>query len=204
MQIVGAIASARSWPGPSCGGPSRPHARRGLRDDEIGLVKINTQQARDADRRIRALQSRHLFLHLPVRHRHPPAQPHVFRPRIDDVALDEAAILRQIAKHPPAAGPIAPPRGLHLANAGQERGPVRRIDPILDLNQHRTVIRLAEGFAQRGSRQGLDDAFSVLKQWLPPASRPVYRGWILRDLAQLKAAYGEMDEAVSLVLQLEK
>jgi transcriptional regulator with XRE-family HTH domain len=67
-----------------------------------------------------------------------------------------------------------------------------------DVSVDRAAVRLAEALAARGSRRGLNDAISVLKQWLTHTSQPVYKGWMLIDLARLKATQGERNEAISL------
>ena len=85
------------------------------------------------------LEARDL-LQLPVRDRHPRAQPHVLRPRIDDVALDEQAFFGKIAEHAPAGSPVAPARWPHLAHDPQERVAVGLVDPVLDLNQHGAIV----------------------------------------------------------------
>ena len=66
------------------------------------------------------------LLQLPVGDRHARAQPHVLGPRADDVALDEEALLRQVAEHAPAVGAVAPAHGPDRADRAQERVAVRR------------------------------------------------------------------------------
>lgn len=70
--------------------------------------------------------------------------------------------------------------------------------PWKDYHSDRAAIRLAEASASHRSRQGLDSASSLLRQWFPHASDPSFIGWILSDLARFHAAEGRTEEALTL------
>src|SRR5450432_4303913 len=53
------------------------------------FARIDADQPRDANLDILLLQLDHAFLKLAIGHRHPAALAHVFRPRGNDLALDE-------------------------------------------------------------------------------------------------------------------
>lgn len=70
--------------------------------------------------------------------------------------------------------------------------------PRNDDNLDRAIIRQAEVSADCGSRQGLNSAISLLRQWVHHTSHTTFTGWILSDLAFFHAASGQTEEALRL------
>src|SRR5438067_13707225 len=76
-----------------------------------------------------------------VRHRGPRPQADVLGPRRDDESLDKDTVFPQVAKDAPTDGPIAAPYGLDGMDGAEKRFTMLDIEPVLDLNQDRTVLR---------------------------------------------------------------
>src|SRR5947209_646123 len=100
-------------------------------------MRIDTDQARYANGCAGFLELHDLFLHRAIGHGHAAAQALVFGPGRDDVALDEAIMLGDIAKHAPVACAIAPPCRLDRVNCAHESRLTVWRNAVFDLDQYR-------------------------------------------------------------------
>src|SRR5439155_9908023 len=112
-----------------------------------------------AERHTAPLKLSNLRLQSAVPHRHPRAQPYVLRPRRDDIALDVPIFLAEIAVHSPTRRAVASPCRTYAPNGAHKAVAVRRIDPILDLDQHGPVV--GQRFAGDGELRQLSTGHDI-------------------------------------------
>ena len=105
------------------------------------LARIHSDQTRDADRNVRALQLHHPLLQLDSRSASTRERSRTYSAHdpITKRSTKRPSSSRS-RNTPPGAGAVATPGRLDRMDRAQERLAILRSDPILDLNQHRAVV----------------------------------------------------------------